>query len=223
MNKKFKIILIGVVSIVIGYYSYIIYYSFKNAHDVDWVTYRKYSWIFKDSIKFDTHNPPDIREIAIRHTKERDVLIQFNYKEHYFISIWEFKDLKGLNLKNTLVNLNMLLGTIEFKSGEILNAHENPEIHLKYDLAFRDTMQINLDRQSSIIKNIEAPNYKGFYGIINRMTFSNSKYEDLILFEYTKPTPTLFLLYKTSKSFYVIMVQGDKPFDESMINIFNLK
>ena len=56
------------------------------------------------------------------------------------------------------------------------------------------------------------------------MSFSNANGEHLITFDYPEgKVRTLFLLYKTPESFYVIMIESEKELDESAINILNLK
>jgi hypothetical protein len=91
-------------------------------------------------------------------------------------------------------------------------------------------MTINLDGLSKIDGTFAGANYKGFYGSINQMTFSNEKGEPQILFDYSdKPykdsfSPSVFILYKGHQSFYVIIVNSKQPFkDASIINIFNLQ
>lgn len=55
------------------------------------------------------------------------------------------------------------------------------------------------------------------------MSLSDGKGEHQVLLNYTEgKTPTVFLLYKSHQSFYVIMINSEQPFDEKIINILNL-
>ena len=52
------------------------------------------------------------------------------YKDQYAVTVLELKDIESLNIKNTSINSNMLIGAVEFNSGEIINVRGNPEIHV---------------------------------------------------------------------------------------------
>jgi len=84
---------------------------------------------------------------------------------------------------------------------------------------------INTDQHCNILSHIEKDNYRGFYGQINKLSLSNGiTNKHLILFNYKEwQTPVLLLLYKGHQSFYLILIDSKKPFDEKIINILNLK
>jgi hypothetical protein len=175
-------------------------------------------WIFKDSVKSDIDT-----NFCYSYLKKRDVYNNFHYKGTYNIIIWEFKDLSIAELKKATINQNVNLDDVKFGSGEILNKKSDLEITIKYGFAFNYTMNVNLDGYSKIERNFEGANYKGFYGSINKISLSDEKGEHQILLDYTKgQTPTVFLLYKGHQSFYLIMINSEKPLDESIINILNL-
>ncbi len=52
------------------------------------------------------------------------------YKDQYAVTVLELKDIESLNIKNTSINSNMLIGAVEFNSGEIINVLGNPEIRV---------------------------------------------------------------------------------------------
>lgn len=55
------------------------------------------------------------------------------------------------------------------------------------------------------------------------MSFSNEKGEHLVLEDYKNvEQPTLFLVYKTKASFYIILINAEYKFDETIIKILNL-
>lgn len=176
-------------------------------------------WVFKDSAKSDINT-----NFCYTYIKKRDVYNCFHYKDTYRIIVWEFKDLSNVELKKATINQNVNLDDVTFESGEVLNKKSGLEATIKYGFAFNHAMTVNLDKFSKIERTFEGTNYKGFYGSINQMSLSNEKGEHEILLDYTKGlTPTVFLFYKGHQSFYIIMINSKKPFDESIIKILNLK
>lgn len=185
---------------------------------------KNYMWIFKDSIKADIDT-----FVRSSWVKERDIKNSFVYKGNYPITVWDFKDLYSADLKDASINSNVNIPDLDISwgSGEILSSNCNPQTYVKYGPTFDNKINVNLDSASIIYKNIESENYKGFVGLVNRMAFTNGKNENYILFNYPdKIEKTLFLLYKSSRGFFVIIVQSNNKkyvLDESLINIFNLK
>lgn len=185
---------------------------------------KDYLWLFKDSTKTYVDN-----RFAFSYYKESDYQNSYCYKNQYTITIWEFNALHSFELKDASINLNVNLQDIDisYGKGEILNSKSNPKTVIKYGTTFNSKINISLDNNSSILKDIESKNYKGFYGIVNRMAFTNEKDEDYIQFVYPEERiPTLLLLYKSSKGFYIIIVESHNAkytFDETFTEIFNLK
>jgi len=230
MNKIAKII----IAIIICYLSYFVYGIVKIAiygHSSDWETCKQYMWIFKDSAINSLVNPPQ-KFLCYSAVKKRDVHNVFHYFHHdiYTVIIWEFKDLGNTDLNKVAVNSNVNLSNIKFHSGEILHSDSSTPITINYGFAFHNALNINLDSYSKIDGTFEGANYKGFYGKINKMSFSDDQGKHQIIFDYTpKPyktsfSPTVFLLYKRRQSFYVIIINSKHPFkDASIINILNLQ
>lgn len=216
MNKTLKIIIASI--IIISYLSYFFYGIIRYSHSSDWQTYKQYMWIFKDSAKADINT-----NFCYSYVKERDVYNNFDYKDIYNVMVWEFKDLGNADLKKSTINQNVNLEDVKFDSGEILNKGSNLELTINYGFVFNSSINVNLDKYSKIEKNFKGANYKGFYGSINKMSFSNEKGEHQILSDFTKQiTPALFLFYKGRQSFSIIMIYSKKPFDENIIKILNL-
>lgn len=219
MSKTLKIIILGIIAIVISYFAYFFLGIIRYSHSSDWQTYKQYMWIFKDSVKSDIDT-----NLCYSYLKKRDVYNNFHYKSIYNIIVWEFKDLSICEFKKETINQSINLDDIKFGSGEILNKKSDLEITIKYGFSFNSCLNVNLDQYSKIERNFEGANYKGFYGTINKMSLSDGKGEHQILLDYTKgQTPTVLLLYKGHHSFYFVLINSEKPFDESIINILNLK
>jgi hypothetical protein len=175
-------------------------------------------WIFKDSIKNDIDTISSYSQV-----NRRDVYTNFHYKEDYNVLIWEFKDLGNTDLAKIVINQNVKLSDIKFFSGEILNKNSDMEITVNYGFSFMYDMSLNLDKSSTIERTFEMHNYKGFYGTINQMSLSDEQGKHQILFNYRLgKEPSVLILYKGHKSFFLIIINSEKPFDESIINILNI-
>ncbi len=221
MNRVAKFLVIGLVSLVVGYYGYsfftLVWYGhrdvFNNREDcID---------LFQDSVK------RDIDTYAFgSYLRERDILYSYVCKDRYFVSIWQLKDLEKTALKDIPLNLNVNLDGVKFNAGEIFykDLGYRPRITAKLGFTFNGVLNVNLDERTSILKRIDTSSYKGFFGTVNNMSFTDEKGEHLILFDFLSgKEPTLFLLYKGHGSFYAIFINSDKPFDESIIRILNLQ
>ena len=225
MNKIKKVIMAVIIFYAI-YYIYGVYH-----HSFHWrVVCKQYMWLFKESIK--NSIDPASQSICYSLVKKRDIYNIFHYHQGsnmYPMVIWEFKDMANADLNKIPINQHVDFGYIKVR-GEIFDSQSSSPVTVKYTAAFHNAMNVNLDGLSKIDGTFSGPNYKGFYGSINKMSFSNEKGEHQIIFDYSyKPhkdsfSPTVFLLYKGHQSFYVIIVNSEQPFkDASIINIFNLQ
>lgn len=219
MKKNLRFLITGLISVTIVYIAYFVFNSTKYGYDIDLRNYNSYFWFFKDSIKTDVDTNRFVS--CIRKT---DILSHYIYKNTYDVFIWEFKNLDHLKLSKIAINENINLDNVKFRSGEILNRKDIPEMTVKFGSFLNNSMNINLDKYSKVEKSINSVNYRGFYGSINRMSFSNEKDEHLVLFNYLNgKEPSLLLLYKGHSSFYVILINSEEPFDVSLIKILNLE
>jgi hypothetical protein len=196
-----------------------------NKHSEDWNMSKDYMWIFKDSIKKDIDTT-----ISFSWVNKRDICNHFIYKGHYLITLWDFKDLYPLNLNDVVINTNVTIKDIDtyYGKGEVLDSKGSPKTVVKFGRTFHTKININLDYNSKIINNLSSKNYKGFYGIVNEMSFTNESEEDYIQFIYPDgKIPTLLLLYKNMNGFYVIIIESNDninfKFDDTILEILNLE
>ncbi len=219
MNKKIKLIVSIAIAIIIGYFGYDIIYVMIYVHHFDNSNYKACLWIFSDSVQ------KDIDTTAVcGSVRKTDKIYTYIYKHHYFISIWEIKALHDVDINKIVIKKNIMLGHVKLKPGEILDVGSGIETQVKFGPFLKDTIVIDLDNNSKSIRTFEKANYRGFYGSVSRMAFENGEGEIIALEEYTREfIPTLFLMYKANNSFYTITIHSDKPFDENIINILNLK
>lgn len=217
--KKIKILLIVIASLIGCYLLYSVFIIVKNRHHVEMHNYKPYLWIFNDSVRNDVDT-----NIFVGSIRERDILYQYILKKRYNISVWEFKDLREIKLNEIPINSNVDLSKVSIIPYELLNKNESPEITVELGFSFSGLIGLNIDEQSKITKFIETPKYKGFYGVIHKLSLSDEKGKHLVVFDYHSGNePTVFLFYKTSKGFYVIFINSrNKILDENIIKLLNL-
>lgn len=220
MNYKNKYIRNCVISLIVTFFIVIFLrgclYSHKSENNP-----QRYLWIFNDSVKNEVNNHYSTGDI-------RDNDIHYYYKYHNtFITIFEFKELSFIKLNEVPFKLNADFSKFENNFiGETFNVnlHTLPEISVYFKLPFNNSFCINLDNKSRIDKVIEGKNYRGFFGDISKMSFSNAQGDNLVLFNYKrKITSTLLLIYKHEGRFIVILINSENKFNDSVINILNLK
>jgi hypothetical protein len=230
MNKKINILLSVILILIILCYLFMHYYP---KYSMDNKTYKQYMWILKDSVI------NDIDTLGFSFVEKNDVCNLLHYKCFidtinnertincwYAIKVWEFKNLTNIDLYKVSINTNANVST-ELPSAEILNAEGGLPITVKDNFEFNgNSMSINLDKDSKLISEFDSSNYKGFYGIVNRLSLSDENNHDQIIFSYAKDqNPVVFFLYKGHESFYLISVnaQNGHPLDKDVIKMFNLK
>jgi len=204
--------------------SLLVFHICSNTHSGDWKKSKDYMCIFKDSVKKDIDTT-----ISYSWIKKRDICSHFIYKGHYLITLWDFKDLYPLDLNDVYINTNVKIKDIDtyFGKGEILDSKSSPKTVIKFGRTFHTKLKINLDDSSKVLKTLISKNYKGFYGIVNEMSFTNESDEDYIQFVYPEgKLPTLLIAFKKMTGFYVIIIESNDyfnyKFDDNILGILNL-
>ncbi|MCG3164833.1 MAG: hypothetical protein POELPBGB_00592 [Bacteroidia bacterium] len=216
-----KHIIRGIKISVICICVYLIFFTTRFTHTVNIGDYKRCFGIFKDSIKNDIDT---LRAIGLVTTK--DYLYKYVYNKEYYISIWEFKDLNSVKLGKVKINLGVDLSKEEIRFGEVLDKKLNPEIPTKFGFNFRDSLNVNISKYATIEKTFETTNYKGFYGVVDRMSLTDKNGKTQVLFNFIEgQTPILIILYKLNEKFYFISVDSKnrQSFDLSIIKILNLR
>ena len=101
MNKALRVFIFSIIFIVVGYTTYFIFDWVKYGYQIEIKNYKPYFWIFKENVKKDVDTTFHVAFI-----RKTDILNAYRYKDQYEIFIWDFKDLKTINLKNIAINLN---------------------------------------------------------------------------------------------------------------------
>jgi len=230
-KKQLKYILISAVVIYAFFFFHLLYTGHSSIFKT---TSRKYLFLFKDSIinKVDTtmsyswvaHQDILNHYIYYDDLKNKKLYYEINdtsYNNYYF-TIWEFRDLKKYKLENVFINTHSIIQKSKFIWQETLDSKGSCPISVKY-LYKIDGMILNLSDNSKVIKNLQGKNYKGFYGLVDKMSICDKNGEPQIYINFAKnQTPTVLLLYKSRNSFYFIMINSSKKLDDNIIKILNL-
>ena len=220
MNKTLKIIIYSVLAVIISFLIYFVVGIFVYGHSTSWDRYKEYTFLLKYSVNNNLVELGNFSEVG-----HKDICNTFHTKDSIRITIWDFKDLAQMDLKKVKFTQNVDLDNLKFNRGEILFCKSDIPVTVEYGFSFDNALVINMDQYCSVLTHIEKANYRGFYGQINKLSLSNGiTKKHLILFNYRDgQTPALFLLYKGHQSFYLILIDSKKPFDEKIINVLNLK
>ncbi|HEX5552143.1 MAG TPA: hypothetical protein VFX43_02760 [Chitinophagaceae bacterium] len=128
------------------------------------------------------------------------------------------------DLKTLSFNRDLALEDSKISFGETINVHSSPEITMQYGFVFYNSMNVNLNDDSKIDSTFQSTNYKGFYGVVNQMLFTNNEGKPCVLFNYANEKQYgLFIWYKDHGRFYLLVINSDNPFNsQKLIRIFNL-
>jgi len=194
-------------------------FYYANMYHVEWENCERFSWVFKDSAWSNID-----KDLCLGNVGKNDVHKGYVYKRKYYVEIWEFFNLHDANLSDVPFNTDIVLDKVEIQRGEIIqkDVFPCPQITVKFRPYF-NKMNINFNVGSKIIKTLNAPKYKGFYGNTSRITLTNEKDENEVIFDFHQEDTTIFLAVKNFSRFYLIIVNSKEKFDDSILNIFNLE
>jgi len=221
MDKTLKVIFYGLLTVIISFLIYFVGGIIIYGHSTSWDRYKEYTFLLKDSV---SNNLVEFGGSASE-VGYKDICNTFHTKDSIRITIWDFKDLAQMDLKKVKFTQDVDLDNLKFNRCEVLFYKSDIPVTVEYGFSFDNALVINTDQYCTVLTHIEKTNYRGFYGRINKLSLSNGiTNKHLILFNYRDgSTPALFLLYKGHQSFYLILIDSEKPFDEKIINILNLK
>jgi len=219
-KNRLKYVFIAAVSI----YACFLLHQFYTYHSsVFYTTSKNHLYFFKDSVisKLDT--------ISYNWVTDQDTLDNYLYdNDKYILHVWKFNSLDNADLKDIFINERSVIRKSEFRWQETLDSKSFCPISVKY-LYKIDGMILNLGENTKIIKELKGQNYKGFYGLVDKMSICDKKGEPQIYFNFNKSQiPTVLLLYKGHNSFYLIMVNPNNELyknikiDENIIKILKL-
>jgi len=234
MYKNIKIVFKVIVSFIFCLIVTNIIYSYITSYKSDFVTWKQYMYFFNDSIK------PDVdTTLSFSDVKNRDICNFFHYIPNsigmnmsdkfiyhrkdtiYDVMIWEFKDLSRMKLNDITFIQDVNLDSLKLEKGEILNSKSDIQTSVIQRFSFKK-IGVELNTRSTLQKEIKGTNYKGFCGIVSKMSLINENREAQIIFNFFPVKQTVLLFYKGHQSFFLIMINSDKLFEEDIIKILNL-
>jgi hypothetical protein len=196
---------------------------------------KNYMFLFKDSVKekIDTlsYNSWVSDEDVLNHfllyenlknTKDYYELNDTSYN-NYYIVVWDFKNARNMALSQIKINYHTFIGKSDFFWGQTLDSKSfcSYSIRMHHNI---DDFMLNISNQSKIKREFSGKNYKGFYGLIDRMSLSDCQGTPQIYINFKKPeTPTIVLLYKGEESLYLIQINATKRINENIIDDLNLR
>lgn len=230
-----------IIKVIIGLFiAYAVYFVVDAAINVHYFNARKwkeYIQLFQDSIVQDVDTLT-----ACSNVKRKDIYTSFNYvpglslvdKDEriffrgrnapiYFVVFWEFKSLSNFPVDSVEFRFNQSLEHLKLKRGEVFEPKSEEPVSINFGFKYKK-INVNVDNQSSILNaSIKGRNYKGFFGKLNRISFSNEKEKHEIFIDYYPKKPVLFLVANKDARFYLITISCNKKFDESIVKILNLE
>ena len=219
-NKRLIIFAASAVLFIVCVIAYFIYDAVMYGYDVKWGNPHAVVWMFADSAKKDM----DL-QYACADIRKTDQSYEWGYhaSQDYGIQVWEIIGLRGADPHRVPIHTNVFLNKVSLR-GEILDKGSIREVQVRFGPFFNGELEIDLDENSKIVRMFEGQDYKGFYGSVGRMAFENGDRQILCMEDYKSGNaPLLFVMYKAHSSFYLIFISANKPFDENMIHILNLK
>lgn len=217
--KIIRLLAIIVTTLIVCYIVYYVFVIVNNRHHSKLSFDESYLWLINDSVKSDVN-----QKMFFGHVGKKDILYEYVLKNKYLVSVWEFKDLNEINLSKVSINQHININN-NFIPREVLDADTNPEINIKLGSSFKGAINVNTDEYSQVIKIFDTPKYKGLLGVINKLSLSNKNGEHSIVLDYSKKNePTLLLVYKTTRSLYVIFINSfeEAPIDENIMRLLDL-
>lgn len=151
----------------------------------------------------------------------RDYL--FETDTAYFITIWKFKKFEEIDINEIQFRQNQNLSGLNTYKGEVLDSDSNEEKYVEFGYNY-NKINLNLDEKSEIKQLISGRNYRGFIAKINRISFSNEDEKHQIFIDYAPSIENvIFLIYKSTSGFFVLIINSRYELNEKAVNIFNFQ
>lgn len=230
MKKVIKIILL----ILLLYVGYRITHYIIFGHTTDWNSKERFTYLFKketfqhmDTVYIATargrydavesyHYYPnvDIEQGMDRLLLVNDVYIRF--------SIWKFDKFENIQISDIKFRTKQNLKDIKLNSGEVIDSESDKRKTVAYGYNYK-TVTVNTDQEAKMRDWFSGRNYKGFIGSFNRISLSNEKGKHDIYYDFIPyKENVLFMIYKSEKGFFLIVIDSDLEINRSVLDLLNL-
>lgn len=228
-----KIIKIFVLFILL-YLAFRITHYIIFGHTTDWHSKERFTYLFKnesfqhmdtiyvatargryDAVESYHYYPKvQVKQGSNPLLRLNDVYIRF--------SIWKFDKFEQIQLSEVRLRTKQNLQDIEHRSGEVIDSESDKRKVIAYGYSYK-TITVNTDQDSEIRDWFSGKNYKGFIGSFNRISLSNEKEKHDIYYDFIPfRENVLFMIYKSEKGFFLIVIDSDLDIDRNVLNILNL-
>jgi len=231
MEKTIKISLL----VVLLYIVYRIGFYFIVGHTTDWHSNEKFTYLIKKesfqhidtSFIATARGMYDAEEEYHYYTNVDikqgvDPLLLLN-EVNICISIWKFDKFENIQLKDIKFRTKQDLYDIKPERGEVIDSESDMRKVVAYGYNYK-TITVNTDQHSKVRDWFSGQNYKGFIGSFDRISLSNEKGKHDIYYDFVPYSENvLFLVYKSEKGFFLILIDSDLTLDRSVLKILNLE
>lgn len=223
--KALKVIVIVTVVIIVYLIGNAIYKKSILGHSADWTTYKKYTWIFQDSVK------DHLSKTGSSFISQFDAINSFRYNGELFVNnlgqdilVCEFFDSQIKSVSSLKIKENQDLDNVKFEEYETLDPETDAAIYIKYGYSLANGITVNIDETDTVLYHYRGDNYIGCFGKIEEFALSDNNGEyQMLLTNYRKNTNAAIILYKKKDQTFLIFITSDEKIDRDIIDILRLE
>lgn len=220
-KKSIKLIISGILAIL--FYFYIIGPIIETVGSGYTASFNDttFSYLLSDSVEL-KHNPYHKNLVfstgRLRETDQTYFIVTNN---NIFIEVFEYYDLDDIDLDE--IKFSRYKNFPTFEKGISFNddlGKEVPVVTVKNKIHFNDYLEVGLDKFANLNK-ITGNNFIAFEGDPIKMSLNNKEGEAMAMFDFSKVTNTLLILYKKDFRFLLIIVTSeDYIIDKNYLKLF---
>lgn len=219
--KTIKFIISGIIAILL--YFYIVNPIIETVRHSYSASFNDttFSYLLTDTVKLKHelyHEGLLVSTGMIRETDQNYFIVTDN---RIAIEVFEYFDLNEINLND--IKFSRYSNFPKFERGIEFNddlGNEVPVVTVRNIPNFDDYLEIGFDKNASLSK-ITGTNYIAFEGKPVTMSLNNKLGKAMAIFDFSKVTNTLIVLYKKDFRFLLIIVTSkDYVIDRNYLNLF---
>lgn len=218
MNLRFRKLIIIFLALIATYIIGLIVFTMKTGYSIDFESSDEFKFLFKEEYreKLDT--------IAVKEYRKTDCITFCKMDGNYF-RIVEIYDLSDIKL--SLINLqkSAQLDNVDFYPAQEIDKKllTNPTIRSYWNQTWDSVLNVSISSSSIIDTVIRENNYLCIHANFDKILLSNSKNEEMILYNFSGKSPNaLILFFKKGNRFFIISANSDNEFGIELLDIFDL-